>query len=96
MALSTRLPYELLQTQWASQLNPLLANPVNSASLLTNIQLVVGTNVLNHLLGQVQQGWFLTDIQGECTYSPYRNAPFNALTLSLYSPSAVTVSIGVF
>jgi hypothetical protein len=81
-------------TQWKSIIDPSLANPTNSMSILKNVNLVVGTNVLNHKLGVVQQGWFLTDIQGGSTI--YRNAPFNDLTLSLYSSAAVTVSIGVF
>jgi hypothetical protein len=95
-AVSTNLPWGQANQRWAVQINQLLKNPLNSASILENINLVVGTNVINHLLGKIQQGWFLTDIQGELTYMPYRNTPFNASTLSLYSPSSCTVSIGVF
>lgn len=40
------------------------------------------------------QGWFLVDIQGPATI--YSSAPFNNLTLTLTSNTAVTVSIGVF
>lgn len=92
--LSTRLDPDQLQARWASQLNPLLANPANAMSILDNVVLKIGNNVINHKLGKVQQGWIITDIQG--VSSIYRSAPFNNLTLTLNSSAAVTVSIGVF
>lgn len=81
-------------TRWKSILDPLLANQINQTSILTNVNLKSGTNVINHLLGQTQQGWFLVDIQGPATI--YRSAAFNNLTLSLTSNAVVTVSIGVY
>ncbi len=84
----------LMQNRWSSQLNPLLANPLNDVSILKNVSLVAGTNVINHLLGKVQQGWFLTDIQGAATI--YRSAAFNGLTLTLTSSAPVICNIGVF
>jgi hypothetical protein len=84
----------LMQTQWASQLNPVLRNPATDMSILTNVALKTGTNVVNHLLGVQQQGGILTDIQGAATI--YRSAPFNDLTLTLTSSAPVMVSIGVF
>jgi hypothetical protein len=92
--LSQRLPWDLANVKWAAALNPMLANPFNSTSVLSDVKLKVGTNVINHLLGQTMQGWMLTDIQGVA--SIYRSAPFNNLTLTLTSDAAVTVSIGVF
>lgn len=88
------LPLSLLQTQWKSQLDPVLANPTASLSILSNVNLINGVNVINHLLGQKQQGWILVDQQGAA--SIYRSAPFNNLTLTLTSNAAVTISIGVF
>jgi hypothetical protein len=81
-------------TQWKSLLDPLLASPLNDVSILKNVQLKNGTTTINHLLGAVQQGWFLVDIQGAATI--YRSRPFNATTLTLTSNASVTVSIGVF
>lgn len=83
-----------MENKWASILNPVLANPMTNMSILENIKLTTGTNVINHLLGQVQQGWVIIDIQGAATI--YRNAPFNSTTLSLSSSADVTVSLGVF
>lgn len=92
--LSTNLPFELMLTKWSSELNPLLANPVNSVLILPNVALVSGVNVINHRLGRTQQGWFITDINAAVTV--YRSAAFNELTLTLTSSGAATVSIGVF
>lgn len=92
--LSTQLPYELLLTNWSSQLNPLLSNPLNGVSILENISLSTGVNVISHKLQKLQQGWFLVDKQGAADI--YRSAPFNSLTLTLTSSASVTVNIGVF
>jgi hypothetical protein len=86
--------FMMMQNKWSSDLNPLLANPLNEVLILKNIGLMSGTNVINHMLSKVQQGWFLTDIQGVATI--YRSAPFNNLTLTLHSSANVTVNIGVF
>jgi hypothetical protein len=88
------LPLSLLQTQWKAQLDPVLNNPMTSMAILENVQLINGVTVINHRLGQKQQGWVLVDQQGPA--SIYRSAPLNDLTLTLTSSAAVTVSIGVF
>lgn len=94
MSLPQKLPLELLDNQWSAQLNPLLANPLNNASILEDVPLRIGVNVINHKLGRKMQGWFLTDIQGAATI--YRSAAFNSLTLILTSDATVTVNLGVF
>lgn len=86
--------FMLMQTNWASQLNPALANPLNSANILKGVNLINGVTVINHLLGRMMQGWFITDINGAATV--YRSAPMNATTLTLTSSAQVTVNIGVF
>lgn len=94
MNLPQKLPLPLMQTQWAAILNPVVSNPLNAINILKSVSLANGSNVINHGLGQQQQGWFITDIQGSATI--YRSAPFNNLTLTLTSSAAVTVDIGVF
>jgi hypothetical protein len=78
----------------AAILNPVLANPLNSVSILSNVSLIAGANTINHKLGRMQLGWFLVDTQGTATV--YRSASFNDLTLTLTASAPVTVSIGVF
>lgn len=94
MPLTTKLPWELANPRWASQLNPLLQNPLSSASFLENVSLTMGANTLNHMLGRQMQGWFITDINAAVTI--YRSAPLNNLTLTLTASGPAIVSIGVF
>ncbi len=94
LALSSNLPWERMNPLLASSLNPLLANPTNSISIISNVRLIAGTNIVNHLLGHMMNGWFLVDIQGIATI--YRSAPMNNLTLTLTASAPVTVSLGVF
>lgn len=84
----------LLETQWKSQLDPVLANPMTDMSILKDVALINGTTVVNHLLGRKQQGWVITDINGAATI--HRSQPFNDKTLTLVSNAAVIVSLGVF
>lgn len=94
MQLPINLQSGLQTTRWKAILDPILENPLNNVSILKNVKLSVGNNVINHLLGRVQQGWFLTDINAASTI--YRNADFNDKTLTLNSSAICTVSIGVF
>ena len=38
---------QMMQSQWASQINPVLANPLTSPRILKNIALTTGVNVIN-------------------------------------------------
>lgn len=84
----------LMQSNWASQIDPIITNPLNKANILNNVALANGVTVINHLLGRMMQGWFIVDITGAATI--YRSAAMNNLTLTLTSNAAVTVNIGVF
>lgn len=86
--------FVMFQTKLASQLNPILINPLNNSLVLKSIVLKNGSNVINHLLGKMQQGWFITDQNAAA--SIYRSAPFSTTTLTLTSNATVTVNIGVF
>lgn len=94
MGLPQKLTLDLLETQWAALLNPLLADPLNSANLLTNVALINGMNVINHKLGRKMQGWFVTDINGSSVI--YRSSPFNNKTITLTSSAVVTINLAVF
>ena len=96
MSLPQKLPYELHQTQWASQLNPLLANLLVQGMLLNGQNLATGVNVINHKLGRAPQGWFLVAPQAAAIV--YQNAlqPNPTLHLTLTSDADVLTSIWVF
>jgi hypothetical protein len=83
-----------MNTQWASQLNPVLANPLINGHLIIGVNLFSGDNVINHLLSRMMQGWFIADQSSGVTI--YRSAPLNGLTLTLNSSGTVIVSLWVF
>lgn len=91
MDLPLRLTWSAAETVWKSQLQPVINFPPNQGVLLTNIPLINGVTVINHLLGRQQQGWIQTDINGTATI--YRSQPFNSSTLTLTSNAAVTINL---
>lgn len=86
--------FQLMQSSWATSINPLLSNPSLQSILLKDIDLTNGANVISHRLGRKPQGWRIVDINGAATI--YRSANFNSLTLTLTSDAAVQISIEVF
>ena len=87
----------LMQTSWASQLNPLLNMPLNNGIVLQNIQLSSGSNTINHLLGRNLNGWFITRQRSSATiYDTQDSNPNPSQTLVLHSSGSVSVNIFVF
>lgn len=84
----------LLQKQWTSQLNPLLAVSLTQGSFLTNIKLINGVNIFNHYLGRQMQGWMIAD--QDAMASIYRSQPLNSQTLTLTSDADVNISLWIF
>jgi hypothetical protein len=93
--LPQKLPADMMQQKWASQLNPILKIPMLSGLQLTNIPLNGGTpTVVNHLLGRKQQGWIVTD--NDNADSIIRIEPLNDKTLTLLASQACNVSLWVY
>lgn len=83
-----------LQTNWKSIIDPVLSNPTTNPTILKNVVLKTGVNTIDHLLGAVQQGWIVSDINAAVTL--YRSLPFNNLTLTLVSSGPATVTLVVY
>jgi hypothetical protein len=94
MQLPLNLKQDLQSTRWKSILDPVLENPLNNITILKNIELVSGDNVINHRLGRLQQGWLILDINAASTI--YRTADFNDKTLTLNSSADCTIILGVY
>ncbi len=92
--LPTGIEWDQASNLWATTLNPILVNPLNSIIILKNIALINGATIINHGLGRLMQGWIIIDVNGAATI--YRSAPLNPSTLTLTSNAAVTVTLGVF
>lgn len=92
--LSSKLAWELANPLWAAALNPVIAGQISQASILENIVLVTGVNIINHKLGRTMRGWFFTDINADIDF--HRSAPLNSKTLTLTCSGPAIVNIGVF
>lgn len=96
--LPQQVPYSQMLTKWASIINPLLKNPASNPSILKEVSLVTGNNVVNHKLGQKLQGWYITrmrDVYSQ-VYDTQDTNQTPALTLNLHASSDVVVDIAVF
>ena len=94
---SDDLSFSLLQTKWATLINPVIDNPLVNGQILPSVSLVTGANVINHRLGRKLQGWFLTRVRGAVTiYDTQDSNTMPALTLDLNSSADVVVDIYVF
>lgn len=97
MQLPKNQSLNMMQQQWASILDPLLANPSNSSLILPNVLLSNGTTVVNHKLGQALQGWSIVRQRGLASiYDQQDSNQTPALTLVLVSNAAVSVDLEVF
>jgi len=93
--LSTKLPWELAQTKWAATINPILALPILNGNMIDSIFLTASTpKAINHLLGRMPQGWFLTDNSKNAVI--WRSAEFNQFTITLEASADTTISFWVF
>lgn len=86
--------FQLMQSAWATQLDPMLSNPSLKTRLIKGVSLIVGATKIDHKLGRTPQGWRIVDIDGAAQI--YRSEALNDLTLTLTSDAAVTVAIEVF
>jgi len=87
----------LLQTAWATQLNPVLALPQSSGVILKNVRLAIGDNTINHRLGRNLQGWQLIRVRAAATIYDKQDAnQLKDLTLVLNSSAVVVVDLFVF
>ena len=87
----------LMQTRWASELNPILTLPLNSGIILKSVSLASGTNSINHRLARKLRGWFIIRQRSAATvYDDQDNNKYQDKTLTLVASAAVVVDLYVF
>lgn len=94
MQLPRNLPWPQADTQWASILNPVIANPLLSGQQINGI--VLTTNIPNtvyHSLGQFPQGWFVVDINSGIV--PFRTQ-WTHNTITLEAAANCKISIWIY
>lgn len=94
---TTDTTLSLMQSGWASLLNPLLSNPVNNGILLKSLVIKSGSNVINHKLGRKLQGWIIVRKRASADiYDTQDSNTTPTLTLSLQSSADVIIDLYVF
>lgn len=94
--LPQKLDLPKMQTTWAEQINPVLANLLIQGQLLKAQTLINGTTVINHRLGRQFQGWFLVSPKASASVFEAAYQPNPTLTLTLTSNAAVITDLWVF
>jgi len=93
--LPRKLNWELAQTEWAKQIEPLLGNAILKGHALNDIQLDAGkAKDIQTGLNRQQQGWIITDILSGAKV--WRTKPFSANILTLETDLDTTISIWVY
>lgn len=88
---------QLLQTNWSKQLNPVLAQPINQGTILTEVSLTTGDNTINTGLNRKLQGWIIIRQRALASiYDKQDNNSTPSQTLILNSSAAVVVDLLVF
>ena len=88
---------QMLQNQWASQLDPVLINPLVNGRLIQGQVLTSGVNTINHKLGRKLVGWIVVRNNSNVTfYDSQDSNQMPELTLVLNASGATTVSLWVF
>jgi hypothetical protein len=89
------LTLTLLQSNWATLLNPLLDLPINQGQILENVQLSAGTNTINHKLGRKLQGWWIVRQRSSSAYTGTVSASLSngtsTVTLGTTGPTTPTL-----
>lgn len=87
----------MMQTRWAAVLNNFMANPSLTGTVLKQVSLSSGSNVINHKLGRKLQGWFITRIRAASNlYDTQDTNIMPELTLQLEASADAIVDIYVF
>jgi hypothetical protein len=93
--LPRKLSWELAQTEWAKQLEPILGNAILKGHSLGSVQLNANQpKDISTGLGRQQQGWIITDLLSNAKV--WRTKPFNSTTLTLQADADTTISLWVY
>lgn len=93
--LSSKIDWALANPQWAAAINPILSNALVSGKIIQSINLVANTpKTINHGLGRMMQGWFVTDTIAAANV--WRTQNFNPLAITLEASANTTISVWVF
>lgn len=86
-----------MQSVWATAINPFLDRPQNKSTIIANLELVMGDNVIPHTLGRALVGWVVVRQRSAATFFDKQDdndRPKENLILN--ASAAVTIDLEVF
>jgi hypothetical protein len=87
----------LLQTKWASLINPVIDAPQSKGLILKDVVLAAGDNTVNHRLSRKLQGWIVIGITAASQiYDLQATNQTSDKTLILNASAPCTVTLWVF
>ncbi len=87
----------LLQTNWASILDPVIGLPIVDSIILKNIHLAIGDTSVDHKLSRKLIGWIVIRQRAAASIFDYQDINKTpTLTLALHSDADVIVDLLVF
>ena len=94
---TSNVTLNIIQSNWATLLNPLLDQAITQGQILENVDLVTGANTVNHRLGRKLRGWMIVRQRSSASiYDTQDTNPTPSVTLRLDSSANVKVDIFVF
>lgn len=86
-----------MQNAWGQILNKVIGRAQNNSTILTDVELAIGSNTIQHGLGFPLSGWSVVRINGVASlYDTQATNTNPSATLILVSSAVVTVNLEVF
>jgi hypothetical protein len=86
-----------MQTLWAAIINPVIARPQNSSTILPKLSLVTGDNIIPHTLNRALIGWSVVRQRSAATfYDKQDDNRTPAINLVLNASADVVIDLEVF
>jgi hypothetical protein len=80
--------------RWKSLIDPMLANFFSNGVQLNQVALTTTPTIIPHTLGQVPQGWIVSDLNADAVV--FRTAPLTSSTITLQATASCVVNLWVY
>ncbi len=86
----------MMQSRWASQLDPVVENPLLKGVILKDVTLAIGDNTVDHKLQRVPQGYLVIDMKDVFSQIFRKESSMPTLNIILNSSALTVVTLYVF
>lgn len=89
--------FSQMQNLWATILNPIINRPQNKSTIIQNLVLASGDNIIPHTLNRALIGWSVVRQRASATFYDKQDTNGSpTVNLVLNASAAVTVDLEVF